>query len=315
MIAVDGGNSKTDVVALRPDGTVVGRASAGASSPHQVGLDGSVSRLTQLVAQAAGDRRVVQANVYLAGLDLEEELSTYRAAIRKCGWSSPSTVVDNDIFALLRSGSNEADAVAVVCGAGLNAVGLRADGATARFAALGPISGDWGGGNAIGELALWHAARGVDRRGIHTALEQAIPLALGFASVAAVTEAIHLGDFPLGELGRLAPVVFELAREGDEVAESIVDRQAEEIARMAASCIDRLELHEVAIPVVLGGGVIRSGDARLIDGAINWLAELSPLAEPRFVSARPIVGAALLALEHSGGTRVALQTVERELAD
>jgi N-acetylglucosamine kinase-like BadF-type ATPase len=313
VVAIDGGNSKTDVVALHLDGSLAGRASAGTSSPHQIGTDNSIARLDELVRAASGGRRVVQANIYLAGLDLEREVAAYRTAIRTHEWTSPTTVVDNDIFALLRTGSDEADAVAVVCGAGLNAVGTRADGVSARFAALGPISGDWGGGNAIGELALWFAARGTDRRGLHTALEEAIPAALGFATVAGVTEALHLRQLPMVELGLLAPVVFELSRQGDEVARTIVDRQAEEIVRMAVSCIERLELQDVAVPVVLGGGVIRSGSEQLLAGITGWLDDLAPLAQMRVTYSRPIVGAALLALEHAGATRAALHEAQATL--
>ena len=52
--------------------------------------------------------------------------------------------------------------MAVVCGAGINCVGMRPDGRTARFPALGRFSGDWGGGWALAEEALYHAARAAD---------------------------------------------------------------------------------------------------------------------------------------------------------
>jgi N-acetylglucosamine kinase-like BadF-type ATPase len=66
--------------------------------------------------------------------------------------------VENDSFALLRAGTADANAVAVVCGAGINCVGTRADGKTSRFLSLGKISGDWGGGNQLGYDTLWHGS-------------------------------------------------------------------------------------------------------------------------------------------------------------
>ena len=55
-------------------------------------------------------------------------------------------MVDNDTFAVLRAGTERGWGVAVVCGAGINCVGVSPDGRHARFPALGTITGDWGGG-------------------------------------------------------------------------------------------------------------------------------------------------------------------------
>jgi hypothetical protein len=54
------------------------------------------------------------------------------------------------------------------------------------------------------------------------------------------------------------------------------------------------------VPVVLGGGLIRSGDARLLDGVRRGLAERAPGTRMTVVDDPPIVGAALLALEATG---------------
>ena len=67
------------------------------------------------------------------------------------------------------------------------------------------------------------------------------------------------------------------------------------------------------VPVVLGGGVIRGGDERLISGIVAGLAEAAPLARVVRVDAPPIVGAGLLALESAGATRAALDRARHEL--
>jgi len=51
---------------------------------------------------------------------------------------------------------------------------------------------------------------------------------------------------------------------------------------------------------VLGGGLIRSGDERLLDGVHRGLAERAPHTVAVIVDDPPIVGAALLALEATG---------------
>ena len=47
---------------------------------------------------------------------------------------------------MLRTGTDRGFGVAVVCGAGINCVGIGPDGRQVRFPALGRITGDWGGG-------------------------------------------------------------------------------------------------------------------------------------------------------------------------
>lgn len=298
VIAVDGGGSKTDALALSLDGEVLGRASAGTSSPHFIGLAASVAVVDALVRELAGHVVPAHVGVYLSGLDLESEVADYTAALAGLPWAA-SVTVENDLFALLRAGTSEPDAAAVICGTGLNALAIRADGEVARYLALGPISGDWGGGGGIGELALWYSARETDGRGEHTTLTAAIPREFGLDTVTELTLALHDGTYSLPDLARLSPLVLEHSRAGDPIARHIVDRQAEEIAVMASGALARLGL-DGEVPVVLGGGVVQSGDRILLDGVDAALARLAPRAHAVVVSAPPILGAGLLALESAG---------------
>ena len=68
ILAVDGGNSKTDVALVELDGTVIAHARGPLSSPHHIGLDGCLDVLQQLVDKAGLDgRRADFAQVMLAG--------------------------------------------------------------------------------------------------------------------------------------------------------------------------------------------------------------------------------------------------------
>ncbi|QAY74728.1 N-acetylglucosamine kinase [Agromyces protaetiae] len=300
VVGVDGGGSKTDVVALSLDGEIVGRERGEGSSPHFEGLEASVRTVDALVRAVAGGRPVVQTDLYLSGLDLPIEIDDYRAAIRGLSWANESTVLANDLYALLRAGTDEPDAVVVVCGTGMNAVGVRADGSDVRFPSLGGISGDWGGGSGLGEQALWHAARDIDGRGVQTALTAAIVERLGAASLIEIIEDLHFGRRAGSELAVLAPLVFECARDGDAVAAALVDRQADEIAAFARACLTRLDLLDRPVPVVLGGGIVSARDARLLDGIAAGLSPSAPHARIEIFEGPPIVGAALLALQHAG---------------
>jgi len=312
VLAVDGGGSKTDVVAIALDGTLVAHARGPGSNPQTRGwsvagpiLDDVRSR----VLDEVGTRRVRTTHVYLAGLDLHDELVAAEHALAH--WSEDGgapDVLDNDLFALLRAGTLSPDAAALVCGTGINALAVRADGATARYPAIGDISGDWGGGAYLGNRALWHAARADDGRGPATLLTEAVPRALGQDSVRAVTEALHFGRLEHAAVGRLAPVLFEAAGLGDTVALSVVERQAEEIVVMASVALERLGLGgaDASVPVVLGGGVLAARHPVLVEPVVRGLAARVPGAVPTWVTAPPVLGAGLAALESVGADAAAL---------
>ncbi len=301
LIGVDGGNSKTEVLVCDTGGEVLGYA-RGPGSNHQTagGLEEAMARIGRLVETAAAGLPVPEvAAVFLAGADLPAELAMLTEAVGSAGWARES-VVDNDTLALLRAGTDAPDAVAVVCGAGTNCVGRSADGRTVRFPALGPLTGDWGGGGDIGRLALWHAVRAEDGRGAPTALSEAVAVHFGCASATDAGIAVHLDRGLAARLGELAPVVFAVAAAGDQTARSIVRRQGEEVAAFAAAALTRLGLTGTPADVVLGGGVLRSRDPLLHKAIDDGLAAIAPLARTRVVTAPPVLGAALAALDAVG---------------
>jgi N-acetylglucosamine kinase-like BadF-type ATPase len=221
------------------------------------------------------------------------------AALRTRAWG-PDVEVRNDTFAILRAGATEPRGVAVVCGAGINCVGMRPDGRTARFPALGRISGDWGGGWGLAEEALWHAARAEDGRGVDTELARVLPAHFGLPSMYALIEALHLEDIAPVRRHELTPVLFATAAAGDPVARSLVDRLADEVVSMATVALTRLDLLDEETPVLLGGSVLAARHPELDDGVRELLAARAPKAVPRVVTASPVLGAALLGLDRTG---------------
>jgi N-acetylglucosamine kinase-like BadF-type ATPase len=308
VLAIDAGNSKTDVAVVSADGTVCGTARGGPFRPDRVGAAAAVAGMAPLVDKARSDAGLDgpgpfarHVSACLANADLPIEHEALESAIATHRWGH-SIEVFNDTFALLRAGLDEPRGVAVVCGAGINCAGLLPDGRTARFAAVGHISGDWGGGGNLWQEAMWWAARAVDGRGPATALSDALPRHAGLTTMEELIEAVHLGRLSETDCMELTPVLFAVAAEGDEVASDLVRRQAEEVVALAVAAMRRLEVLGEPIPVVLGGGVLTAGHAQLMDEIERRLADAAPLAEPRVVRTPPVVGAALLGLDRIGAS-------------
>jgi N-acetylglucosamine kinase-like BadF-type ATPase len=319
-IAVDGGNSKTDLALVRGDGEVLALVRGPLSSPHHLGLDGALEVLDRLLDQAAREARLPPrsplaeiASLHLAGLDFPAEERRFAEAVTALGWAE-RLLVGNDTFALLRAGSERGWGVAVVCGAGINCVGVAPDGRHARFPALGTITGDWGGGHDLGLAAVAAAARSEDGRGPRTSLEQAVPAHYGLATPTEVAEALHAGRIATQRILELAPVVLGAAVE-DAVAAAIVERLATEVVTLARVALERLDLIDEPVEVVLGGGVLTGGDERLLGSVKAGLRALSPAITMHVTTSPPIVGSALLALDALGADQTAKLRTRRELGD
>lgn len=312
ILAVDGGNSKTDVALIDAEGGLLAHARGPLSSPHHLGLDGCVDVLEQLVTEIGLDgRRAEVATVLLAGLDFPEEEAELHAALDGRGWAE-TTNVGNDTFAVLRAGTERGWGVAITCGAGINCVGVAPDGRQVRFPALGPTTGDWGGGYDVGEAGLSAAARSADRRGPDTELERLVPAHFGLASPLEVAHQIHRGLIETRRLVDLAPVVLGAAS-SDAVAASIRDRLVDEILALVRATVTRLALTSDQVEIVVGGGLMRAADDELLGRIEAGLRGVGPRLVLRRTTLPPIVGAALLGLDATGAGPEAQLRVQREL--
>ncbi|MFJ5773422.1 N-acetylglucosamine kinase [Streptomyces sp. NPDC093094] len=316
VLAVDAGNSKTDVAVLTAGGQVLAAARGGGFRPPAVGVRAAVDNVADAVARAFADcgaSGVDHVSACLANADFPVEEEELAAALHARGWGG-TVEVRNDTFAILRAGVAEPRGVAVVCGAGINCVGMRPDGRTARFPAVGRISGDWGGGWGLAEEALFHAARAEDGRGGPTALARTLPAHFGLGSMGALIEALHLEHIDQARRHELTPVLFATAAGGDPVARSLVDRLADEVVAMAGVALTRLDLLGEETPVVLGGSVLAARHPLLDDRVRALLAARAPKAVPLVVTARPVLGAALLGLDRVGASADALGRLREHFA-
>jgi N-acetylglucosamine kinase-like BadF-type ATPase len=319
LLAVDGGATKTDLALVSADGSLLALERGPLSSPHYLGVEGSLDVLKELLERAAGNAGLSMndgavtdlGQLLIAGVDLPSEVRDFQAAVETRAWST-TTIVDNDTFAILRAGTEQGWGVAVVCGTGINCVGVAPDGRHARFPALGAITGDWGGGYDVGLAAVSAAARSEDGRGEKTTLERSVPAHFGLSTPTQLAEAIHHGRIQQRRLGELPRVVFAEAVQ-DEVAARIVQHLADEVVALARVALERLDLTHEPVEVLLGGGLLRRGNGTLEAAIEAGLREVGDAITVRNTESPPIVGAALLGLDQLGASAEAQERVRREL--
>ena len=229
----------------------------------------------------------------MAGVDFPREEERLAELVGARGWAAGTTVL-NDTFAVLRAGTEQGWGVAVVCGAGINCVGVAPDGRQSASPRSGRSPATGAAASTSGSRRDVGAARSFDGRGPKTTLESAVPAHFGLDTPHELAEAIHAERIAERRLLELSPVVFAEA-EHDEVAAAIVDRLADEVVALARVALDRLGL--TTARYCLAAGSSRGTDTlRCVERIRRGL----PGIAVRLTGAAPIVGAALLALDEVG---------------
>jgi N-acetylglucosamine kinase-like BadF-type ATPase len=316
VVAVDGGNSKTDIVVASTGGRVLARTRGpGVLSPlgDPAGWRDGLTAQVAEARRAAGVRaKAACAAYFLANVDLPVEGRIARRELGRAG-QAEVTVVGNDTLAVLRAGATRNWGIAVVSGAGINAVGVHPSGRTAGFLALGDYTGDSGGGIGLGIAALGAAVRARDGRGPATLLATSVPAAFGLRRPEEVAVAVHTGSIPYDGLHVLAPVLFATAADGDAVATGLVDAFADEVAVMATALIRRLRLTRSDVEVVLGGGTLQTGNGVLHERVATGIIAVAAKARVTVLDAPPVFGAVVEAMTVAGAPAAALRRVRRAL--
>jgi N-acetylglucosamine kinase-like BadF-type ATPase len=308
VLGVDGGNSKTELVVATVDGELLARVRGPGSNSHGPGgPEGTADVIAALVAEAGLERPAAAGAFFLCGADVVADVGALQQAVERRGFAARA-LVENDTFALLRAGTDREDAVAVVCGSGINCVGRAAGGRVARYPALGWETGDWGGADMLGRDALFLAARAEDGRGEPSELAETVKAHFGVATVEEAGVAVHYRRVPLARVGELAPLVLDAAARGDAVAAGLVERLGAEIGALVRRAFADLGVAEA--DVVLGGGMLTGGSGPLHE---RVLAHLPAGATPRVLTAPPVLGAALAALDAAGASAAAKEALRGAL--
>jgi N-acetylglucosamine kinase-like BadF-type ATPase len=319
LLAVDGGGSKIDAALLGRDGKVFGAARI---RTQEFDENGGPQHMTQVFDAVQGacldagialDYPVADVGVYcLAGADLPADDRKIARWLRGKHLTEEN-LVRNDTFAVLRAGTDRHWGVGVVCGYGTNCSAVAPNGRVTRFPAVGPISGDWGGGADVGGAALWYSIRAEDGRGSGTTLAELVPSHFGLRTPRQVLEALYYGRLSEDRLVELAPLVFHAATAGDDVARGVVDRQADEIVAMVTTAIKRLRMQRLEVEVVLGGGIFRTDDEAFFKRIEAGVHEVAPAARFRVLTDPPVVGAAWLGLDRLQAPKASYARVRRAL--
>jgi N-acetylglucosamine kinase-like BadF-type ATPase len=295
-LGVDAGASKTFALAANASGRVIGFGQAGCGNHQSAGPAPALQEIAAACRQALGQQRASYASFCLAGADLPPDFAMLRPALAALDLAA-TLDLRNDAWAAMRAGTTSHWGAVVICGSGINAAVRAPDGREFILPSLGALSGDWGGGSAIATAGLGAVARAWDGRGPATALTGLVLRQFGEPHYEALIESLYTEHIPRRSTRVVAPLVFQAALDGDQVAQAIIVRAGSEIGHTAGTLLTRLGLQCEPCEVVTGGSVFKGVGPLLLDAATLALHRLAPRAAFTRALIEPVVGALLLAIE------------------
>ncbi len=311
VVAVDGGGTKTAGLLVDGTGRVLAREVVGPTNYQIVGSEGITGEISQLVRRLFASARIAERELAsialgLAGVGRPGETDEVAAVVQGLALAR-AVVVDHDAMIALVGALGDAPGLIVIAGTGSIALGRNAQGHRARAGGWGYLLGDEGGGFFVAREALVAVLKAHDGRGKETQLRGQILGKLKLGGVEEIIPRVYRQGMSHHEMATLAPLVFEVARQGDPVALEIVQRAGRELGMLAMAVTGRLGM-EGRVPIGLVGSLFKDKELLLepMEAALagNVTAEF---LEPRL---DPVRGAALLALK-SAGTEITTAVIER----
>jgi glucosamine kinase len=248
IFCVDGGGTNTRARLYSSDGSILAEAQAGpcniSTDPvtsasnivsvwlecaTTVGFDAGISHDVRAVIGAAGTLPLTTRKIFLSGLPefmVLELVMDGHAAMIGAGLGRPCLLL--------------------IAGTGAVGHGLYSDGRSVRRDGWGWVGGDRGGGAWIGRKAIRHAVDVSD--GLHPPTPLALAVLAQFEPKGGIASA--LAGIRPHEIAAYARLVFDGAKQGDAIAEALIDRAVGHFSNLV-SLLD-IEPH---LPVYMAGGM------------------------------------------------------------
>lgn len=302
FLGADLGSTKTHIAIADEAGQVMGFGKGGAANPQGVGYDGMLHALQEALqgalAQAGlGATAVSGAGFGIAGYDWPSSKPKMTAVIAKLGLDCPIGLV-NDASLALFAGAENSTGVSLISGTGCNCRGYdQEQQREGRVTGYGFWMGEYAGASELVWRAMQVVAFEWTQRGPATALT---PLFIEYAGAADLTDLLEgytNGRYHID--AQIAPRIFEVARQGDQVAADLIRWCGVELGEMAKGVIRQLDFADRAFDVVLAGSMFEGGPL-LIEPMWQTITDLAPKARLVRLAAPPVLGGVVFGMNQGG---------------
>ncbi|MFN2285552.1 MAG: N-acetylglucosamine kinase [Anaerolineae bacterium] len=301
FLGIDIGATKSHALIADAQGHAVGFGSYGPGSHEMVGYDGLHTALHAITDTALASAGLAKADIAgagfgIAGYDWPGDAAPHHEVIASLELSAPYALVNDTIIGLV-AGATEGWGVGVVSGTGSNCWGRDRQGREGRMTGGGDLFAEYAGGGDLVAKAIQAVALAWGKRGPETRLTEAFLALTGAADALDLLEGIYRGRYTLSSAN--APLIFQVAAEGDAVAQTVIRWAGRELGSLAIGVIRQLGFEALDFEVVQIGSLY-NGSPAMSETMLATIHEVAPGANAVRLTAPPVVGGVLLGMEKAG---------------
>ena len=309
---IDGGGTRTRVLAVWADGSCAALALGNSSSINAAGREIAAVNLEATLFEAAekagSEPRFAAAFFGMAGVNDSTAAYLVGNLIREF----PEVTVENfevanDTRALHAATFGVDSGVVLIGGTGSKCYGRAADGREWEAGGVESLLGDEGSAYDLAIRGMKAAVRSMDGRGPKTMLEETLFRALRLSEYGEISQRLHQDSLenpgqPMTktEIAAYARYVTEAWEAGDAVAKEIFETSMASAVELVAAVARKLEFSSATLRVGITGGALLNEPG---NGVFRRkLAEALPGATVVVPEIPPVAGSALRALAMGGIT-------------
>jgi len=234
FIGIDGGGTKSSLIATDENMQEIFRCSNGPSNFLAIGLTKASANIINLVKKATMEIDFSTNKIYItigvAGAGREEDAERLDGALRirfrELNLDIEDLFVTSDACIALSGAFNSKPGALLISGTGSIIIGKNQDDEIHRVGGYGRIIGDEGSGYSIGLRALKAAMEYFDGKAPYTLLVDLLNKEFGITSFNDIISKVYKEDF---DIASIVPVVLKAADQDDETAKFILNDEAEQL--------------------------------------------------------------------------------------
>ena len=286
VIGMDGGGTKTKACIADLEGKVIDALEGGSMNVNSAGRDGVIQNITALLQaiQKRGFAWDGLRGLCLAAAGVSNPLTreVLEEAVRQAGIGIRPIII-GDHQAALYGAHRGGTGMILIAGTGSVCYGKNEQGQEARSGGFGHLIDDEGSAYALGRDVLSAVVQAEDGRIPPTVMRSTVMQRIGTDSIAGLIQWVYAPSTGKKDIAALAPIVMEGWQAGETAAAAILDRAAEELARLVVPVAGALGMKQGAVAlcgsVLLRNEEIRHRVAMKLSDLMPQLQLIAPLCD------------------------------------
>lgn len=302
FLGVDLGGTKTHLAIADESGQLVGFGEGGPGNHQSVGYERMYAALYSSLRQALGQaqispEQITSAAFGIAGYDWDSERPRTEAVISRLGLTMPYQIV-NDAIPGLVAGARDGWGVVVISGTGCNCRGWdKTRQREGRVTGFGIQMGESAGASELVFRAMQLVGYSWCKRLPPTKLSDVFIEHTGAKDLEDLLRGYT--EFQYHPDADLAPKIFDIAQQGDQVANDLIHWAGCELGELTNAVIRQLDFEPLTFDVVLSGSMFEGGKL-LTEPMQETIHAVAPGAQFVRLTDPPVSGSVLIAMSAVG---------------